>query len=287
MKRSWARRQSPLPSSASSFRPCRAALKNPKGALQVLAGTVVRVHGNGSLPGIRSGPGRRGALGLAVLADDHAGRDHRSGRQLAQLRLRGSVFPGGMLGCEGRLDAVEEALEPADQLRLGDPQLRVRRRSVLGEGKSDPFQFLDEFRGEAVFEFLDGAFVDVRPAGPAPRRRAGRTSLRPGAASSWCRSASPSRVRQRGPGAGWAGRPLRAPPAGRVAPAPRSPGLLRAPAAGPGDFSVVAGRQGVQGGALKGVPAGGLSVVRIAHGFILSRARSRGGGSRRATHQTP
>jgi hypothetical protein len=48
-----------------------------------------------------------------------------------------------LLGEQRRLDAVEQALEPADQLGLGDAQLRVGR-CRRAERKGDPVELLDE-----------------------------------------------------------------------------------------------------------------------------------------------
>ena len=178
--------------------------------------------------------------------------------------LRGGVLPGGMLGREGGLDAVEEALQPANQLGLGDPQLRVRRRSVRGEGQGDPFQLLDQCRRETVLQFLDGAFMDSGQ--PCPRRVVERGGfhfvqelLHHGADPHHLRGFVHEILELAGLGAG---------PSGRRGLAGLSlSGLQRLV---PGRFSVVAGRPGVQGGALDGGIIGGLSVVRIAHGFILS-----------------
>src|SRR5204863_1977485 len=59
----------------------------------------------------------------------------RAGRATTRARFEGSALPHlldlllrlHLLGEERRLDAVEETLEPADELRLRDPQLRVAR----------------------------------------------------------------------------------------------------------------------------------------------------------------
>ena len=52
---------------------------------------------------------------------------HRARRQLAHLFEL--LARRDLLGEQRRLDAVEQALEPADELRLGDAQLAVGRAS--------------------------------------------------------------------------------------------------------------------------------------------------------------
>ena len=85
-------------------------------------------------------------LGLAV----HAG--HRAGRQGAAhlLQLRAG---GHLLGVDRGLDAVEEPLEPADQLGLRDPQLGLGGRGLV-EGLDQPVELVVELRGESVLELL-------------------------------------------------------------------------------------------------------------------------------------
>ena len=91
------------------------------------------------------GPGRRRAL-LGGPGDD-AGRQ----RPAHLLELR----PGGhLLGEQGGLDAVEQALQPADQLGLGDPQLGLARRVVLGERQREPLELLDQFGGQPLSSSL-------------------------------------------------------------------------------------------------------------------------------------
>ena len=86
------------------------------------------------------------------------------GRQRPHLLQLG--LGGHLLGDEGGLDAVEEPLEPADELGLGDPQLGVAGLLVL-EGQGDPLELLDELGGQAVLELGEGPVVDVGEAGPA------------------------------------------------------------------------------------------------------------------------
>jgi hypothetical protein len=72
-----------------------------------------------------------------------------------QLLLRGHL-----LGDQRGLDAVEETLEPADQLRLRDPQLGVAGRA-RPERQRDPVELLDELGRQTVLEFVDRAAVDL------------------------------------------------------------------------------------------------------------------------------
>src|SRR6478609_5465690 len=60
-----------------------------------------------------------------------------------------------LLGVDRGLDAVEEALEPADQLRLRDPELGVGRYGVLGERQGEPLQLLDQLGREPGLQLLD------------------------------------------------------------------------------------------------------------------------------------
>ena len=76
---------------------------------------------------------------VAVLDEDR-GPAHRQ-RPTHLLQLSAGRH---LLGEQSRLAAVEQPLEPADQLRLGDPQLGVARRRVLTEGKRDPLQLADQ-----------------------------------------------------------------------------------------------------------------------------------------------
>jgi hypothetical protein len=99
--------------------------------LEVLSGTVVRVvRLAGMRRSCRAGAGG-GPLRLTVFPDHNAGRDHGAGRKLAELQLRGGVLPGGVLGSDGGLDAVEQALQPTHQLGLGYAELSVRRGGIV------------------------------------------------------------------------------------------------------------------------------------------------------------
>src|SRR5690606_35939569 len=86
--------------------------------------------------------GRRCADGLQVGAGTVgsgalAGTARQLGPHLLELLARRHL-----LGEERRLDAVEEPLEPSDELGLGHPQLGLRRRLVLREGDGQPLQLV-------------------------------------------------------------------------------------------------------------------------------------------------
>src|SRR4029079_6548053 len=91
---------------------------------------------------------------LAVLA--HRLGDPRRQRPAHLLELRAS---GHLLGVDRGLDAVEQALEPADQLGLRDPELRIRR-GRLAERLDQPVELLAELRREALLELADGGAED-------------------------------------------------------------------------------------------------------------------------------
>ena len=101
------------------------------------------------------------------MPDHHAGRDHRAGRELAELELCLAVLAGCVLGREGGLDAVEQAFKPAHQLGLRDAQLRVGGCGLIRERKAEPVQLFHQFGSQPVFQFLDGALMDLGQ--PAPR----------------------------------------------------------------------------------------------------------------------
>ena len=90
---------------------------------------------------------RRGVMGLSA-------RRERS-THLLQLGPRRHL-----LRIYRRLDAVEEAFQPADELRLGDPQLRVAR-GLVAEGQSETVKLLDQLGGQPVLELLDRRLVDL------------------------------------------------------------------------------------------------------------------------------
>ncbi|MDQ0942079.1 hypothetical protein QFZ67_003784 [Streptomyces sp. V1I1] len=68
---------------------------------------------------------------------------------------------------QGRLDSVEEALQPTHQLCLRDAQFSLGGNCLVGEGQRETFEFLDQFGGEAVLQLLDRAGVDLLEADPA------------------------------------------------------------------------------------------------------------------------
>src|SRR6478609_1490485 len=71
---------------------------------------------------------------------------------------------GHLLGVDRGLDAVEEALEPAHELGLRDPQLSLGRRALLGERQRQPLELLDQLGGETGLELLDRGGMDVLEA---------------------------------------------------------------------------------------------------------------------------
>ena len=74
---------------------------------------------------------------------------------------------GQLLGEQGRLDAVEQTLEPADELRLGDADLPFRRHLAVAERQGQHLQLLLEVRGQGVGQLGDGALVDLGQPLPA------------------------------------------------------------------------------------------------------------------------
>jgi hypothetical protein len=56
---------------------------------------------------------------------------------------------------------VEDALQPAHELRLGDAQLGVGRRLALGERQGDPLQLLPELRRQPLLQLTDRRGMDV------------------------------------------------------------------------------------------------------------------------------
>ncbi len=85
--------------------------------------------------------------------------DSRGQRALAHLlQLRAG---GHLLGEQRGLDAVEQPFQPADQLRLGDAQLGVRRLGALVERQGEAIEFLAQFRCQTLFELPDAGGVDL------------------------------------------------------------------------------------------------------------------------------
>src|SRR5262249_35461611 len=74
---------------------------------------------------------------------------------------------GHLLGEQRRLDAMEQALKPADKLRLSNPQLGIAWYLVVSERQGQPFKLVDQLWRQPVFQFLDRASVDLLQPGPA------------------------------------------------------------------------------------------------------------------------
>ena len=131
---------------------------------------------------------RGGPLEHHGAATGAAGAACAPGRQLAHLL---ELLAGGqLLGEQGGLDAVEQALEPADQLGLGDraarPRTAPRRRRTAGPAmRSSSCRSGDS----AWLSSIDRPLVDLGEAlAAAPRRAAPRTS------SSSCLTIEPMRI---------------------------------------------------------------------------------------------
>ena len=96
-----------------------------------------------------------------------------AGRQGAAHLLE--LSPGRhLLGEQRGLNAVEQSLQPADQLSLGDPQLGVGGRRLVGERQRDPLELVHQFRREPVLQLRDRGLVDglqPLPAGLVQRSR--------------------------------------------------------------------------------------------------------------------
>ena len=71
---------------------------------------------------------------------------------------------GHLLGDQCGLDAVEEALQPAHELRLGDAQLAVGGRAVRVERGDDAGQLLAQLRGQGRLELAQRRRVDLLEA---------------------------------------------------------------------------------------------------------------------------
>ena len=93
---------------------------------------------------------------------------HADTRRQGTLAHLFELRPGRhLLGEQRRLDAVEQPLEPADELGLRDPQFGVGRNRVVAEGQGEPFEFVAQFGGEALFELADRGLVDLLEPGAA------------------------------------------------------------------------------------------------------------------------
>src|SRR5271163_2423285 len=67
---------------------------------------------------------------------------------------------GHLLSEQCGLNPVEQPFQPADQLRLGDPQLGVGWDGAFGERQGKAVEFFAEFRRQTFFEFSDAGGVD-------------------------------------------------------------------------------------------------------------------------------
>src|SRR5690606_7669150 len=96
----------------------------------------------GSVPPVGSEVLARVAVVLArLLGAGHRHPGHGPGRQRRPTAALVQWPPGRRLLRHQRgLDAVEEPLQPAHQLRLGDPQLRLAGGGLLGERQRQPTQ---------------------------------------------------------------------------------------------------------------------------------------------------
>ena len=68
---------------------------------------------------------------------------------------------GHLLGEQRGLDAVEEALEPADELGLRQPQLDLGRRAVADEREGEALELVTEVRRQGRAELGDRRVVDL------------------------------------------------------------------------------------------------------------------------------
>ena len=74
---------------------------------------------------------------------------------------------GQLLGEQRRLDAVEQPLQPADELRLGHPDLALGRHLAVAERQGQHLQLVLEVRRQGLGQLGDGALVDLGEALPA------------------------------------------------------------------------------------------------------------------------
>src|ERR1700735_3649074 len=68
---------------------------------------------------------------------------------------------GHLLSAQRGLNPVEQPFQPADQLRLGDTQLGVRRDGAFGERQGEPVALFAQLRRETFFGFSDAGGVDL------------------------------------------------------------------------------------------------------------------------------
>ena len=115
---------------------------------------------------------------LASLLTDDSGRNADTRTDLAGERPSPHLFqlrPSRHLLREQRgLDAMEEALEPADQLSLRDSQLGLARHVPFVERQCQPVEFFAQFRCKTLFEFRYRGLVNLfqpPPSGLVQRSR--------------------------------------------------------------------------------------------------------------------
>src|SRR4051812_18615641 len=124
---------------------CAAAWSRQERGLQGCSGEAWVVIGLEVRPG-------RALAGLAAATTDL--------ERLPAAHLLELLLGHRLLGEEGRLDPVEQPLEPADELGLRDAQLRLARR--LGAERDDHVvQFGLQLGREDVVELLQGPLVDL------------------------------------------------------------------------------------------------------------------------------
>src|SRR5664280_1017353 len=111
----------------------------------------------------RPGPGGRRA-GSEVGAGSTYGRI-AAARQRSLAHLVELGTGGDLLGHQGGLDPVEEALEPTDQLCMGDPELGIRRSGGV-EGDRDAVQLRSQVGRQPVGQFPDRLLVDLAEPDP-------------------------------------------------------------------------------------------------------------------------
>src|SRR5215468_5546384 len=114
-------------------------------------------------PGLRRGSevlaGAGRVLAIGVWPTGPYARPHRQRRPTTHLL---ELCPRShLLRNERGLDAVEQAFEPANQLRLRDAQLGLARCLTLIEGQRQPLQLVDELGREAVLQLHDRPSVDL------------------------------------------------------------------------------------------------------------------------------
>src|SRR5262245_9925363 len=103
-----------------------------------------------------------------------AARDAHAGRQCALPHLLQLLTGRHLLGEQRGLDAVEQALQPADQLGLRDTQFGVRRNAFLRERQREPLELLTQFRRQAVLELANAGAVDfAQPVAAGVVKRCG------------------------------------------------------------------------------------------------------------------